>query len=460
MKRLLPRSLIGQIALVMALVLLVLQAINFSVIRTERQRLTQSQLEGPVVTRFVATALRLVERERERPILNRRGRVGFGAQSHVAPEQNDAELAARLRETAAANGLEVRDARAGLSDTLPPPPPPRDDARDAGPRESLSQEDRADRFRSLLLSIQLPDGRWVNGQLLILRPNPWPLLRLAGGTLLLYAVLLLAMILVLARLIRPLRDLTRAAQRFRGHGESLQLQPRGPADIRRAIEAFNAMGSRVSGLIDEKDRMLGAIGHDLRTPLASLRIRVENMEPPEERDRMIATIEEMTALLDDTLALARSGRSSEPQRALDVAALADAVVEEFRELGHDVTMEDSARSVACVRANLVRGAIRNLVDNAIKYAGAVELAVSADRDRVAVEVKDRGPGIPEDQLRLVQEAFVRLESSRSRETGGTGLGITLARAAAQLHGGELELENRPGGGLVARMLLPCGGPNG
>jgi signal transduction histidine kinase len=108
-----------------------------------------------------------------------------------------------------------------------------------------------------------------------------------------------------------------------------------------------------------------------------------------------------------------------------------------------------------VRANLLRGAIRNLIDNAVKYAGAARLAVSSDGERVSIEVMDRGPGIPEAQLELVQEAFVRLESSRSRQTGGTGLGITLARAAAQLHDGKLELENRAGGGLVVRMLLPC-----
>lgn len=453
MKRLVPRSLIAQIALVIALVLLVLQAINFATVRNERQRLTQAQLEGPVMTRFLAQAGRLMERPRERPVENRRGRVGFGAESFVSPDQNDQALAARLRETAAANGLEVRDARAALSDSLPPLIRR---GSDAPPRDPAPGDRRAERFRSLLLSVQLPDGRWINGQLLILKPDNGALLRLAGGTLLFYLVLLGAIIFVLARLVRPLGELTRAAQRFHGLGEAPRVEPRGPADIRRAIEAFNAMGTRVGSLIEEKDRMLGAIGHDLRTPLASLRIRAENMEPAEERERMIATIEEMAGLLEDTLALARSGRSSEPPRALDVAALADTVVEEFRDLGHDVALEESARSVACVRPNLLRGAIRNLVDNAVKYAGAARLSVTADGERVAVEVTDRGPGIPEDKLRTVQEPFVRLEESRSRETGGTGLGLTLARAAVQLHGGTLEVRNREGGGLVVRMLIPAG----
>lgn len=450
LKRLVPASLIGQIALVIAAVLLVLQAISFVSLQSERRRFTQAQLEGPVMTRFVATAGRLVERGRDGPVENRRGRIEFGPESNVAPETSDAELAERLRETATANGLDLRDARAVLSDD-PPPLPER--LRD-GPRPPEADERRAERFRSLLLSAQLSDGRWVNGQLLISRPNTGPLWRLVAGTLLLYLVLLAAVILVLRRLVSPLRDLTAAALRFRGRGEIPQVTARGPADIRRAIEAFNAMGARVGGLLEEKDRMLGAIGHDLRTPLASLRIRAESMDPPEERERVIATIEEMASLLEDALALARSGRSTEQARALDVTALADAVVEEFRELGHDVNIGESGRAVACVRPNLLRGAIRNLIDNAVKYAGAVELAVSVEGSRVAIDVMDRGPGIPEAKLAMVQEAFVRLEESRSRETGGSGLGITLARAAAHMHGGDLLLSNRDGGGLKARLWLP------
>src|SRR5438132_1191263 len=139
-----------------------------------------------------------------------------------------------------------------------------------------------------------------------------------------------AMLLVLRRLVRPLKDLTRAAQRFRGTGETPQVVPRGPVDIRRAIEAFNGMGSRVSVLLEEKDRMLGAIGHDLRTPLASLRIRAESVEDEEERAAMAATIAEMASMLEDIVVLARSGRAREPERAMDVTALADALVEEQR----------------------------------------------------------------------------------------------------------------------------------
>jgi signal transduction histidine kinase len=306
----------------------------------------------------------------------------------------------------------------------------------------------------LLLSAQLADGSWVNARLVTPRPNPWLAARLAGSTLLIYLLILAAVTLIAMRLGRPLHALTAAAQSFAGRGEAPQVEPRGPADVRRAILAFNAMSARVGTMLDEKDRMLGAIGHDLRTPLASLRIRAESVEPADERAKMIATIEEMTAMLDDTLALARSGRATEEVRALDVSALADAVVEELRALGHAVTFEEGPRQTASVQPHLLRRAIRNLIDNGVKYGGAAEVAVRAAEGMIAIEVADRGPGIPEAEFGKVQEPFVRLEASRNRETGGSGLGLALARGAAEAHGGRLELENRAEGGLLARILLP------
>ena len=240
---------------------------------------------------------------------------------------------------------------------------------------------RGRRFRALILSVQLADGNWFNGRLAVPRPDPWIALRLAASTLLLYFFLLAAMIWIAARLARPLRNLTAAADRFQGRGEAPQVEPTGPADLKRAILAFNAMSARVSAMLDEKDRMLGAIGHDMRTPLASLRIRAESVEPEDERQRMIATIEEMTAMLDDTLALARTGRAGEKVRQVDLNALADAVVEEFRALGHDVEMMEGARQTAPVQPNLLRRALRNLIDNGVKYGGAVKVAVLAAGER-------------------------------------------------------------------------------
>ncbi|HEY6916161.1 MAG TPA: ATP-binding protein, partial [Allosphingosinicella sp.] len=307
----------------------------------------------------------------------------------------------------------------------------------------------------LILSARLGDGEWLNGRFLVPRRDPYLALRLGLSTLLLYLIVLGATLLIARRLARPLRELTEAAERFQGKEDVVALEPTGPDDLRRAITAFNAMSRRVVGLLDEKDRMLGAIGHDLRTPLASLRIRAENMEPEEERAKMAATIAEMTATLEDILALARSGRSREEARPMDVAALADALAEEYGELGRAVTFAPSERQVLDVQPTLLRRALRNLIDNALQYAGAAELSVRKAKDSIEIAVEDRGPGLPPEELERVLEPFHRLEVSRSRETGGSGLGLAIARAVAESHGGTLCLANRHGGGLSARLILPA-----
>ncbi|MEA3030598.1 MAG: hypothetical protein QOG13_1923 [Sphingomonadales bacterium] len=459
MRRFLPRSLIGQIALVMAAALLVAQGLNFSLVYSERQRATLAQSAGPPIGRFVMLIQRLapLPPAARTDLLpqrgGRRGRFALGPESSVAAAESDPEIAERIRALAEENGVRLRDARAAIGGDVPLPPALLEGL---GPSERERIERRAARMQLLLLSAQLPDGAWLNARMAMARPSPWPAIRLAGSTLLIYLVLLAAMIWIATRLARPLRALTAAAQSFEGRGEAPQVEPRGPADVRRAILAFNAMSARVGIMLDEKDRMLGAIGHDLRTPLASLRIRAESVEPAEERARMVATIEEMVAMLDDTLAFARSGRPAEAVRTVDLNALADSVVEDHRALGHDVEYEETARQTAPVQPNLLRRALRNLVENGVKYGGSARVAVRDAGDRIAIEVSDRGPGIPEAEFANVMEPFVRLEASRNRDTGGSGLGLALARGAAQAHRGTLELENRSEGGLIARILLPKG----
>jgi signal transduction histidine kinase len=460
-KRFLPKSLIGQLALVMALALLVAQAINFSIVFSERTRAVRSQIEGPAVARFVGLAQRAAALPAaQRPSLidergRRRGRYSFDADAIVPAQSSDERITARIRDQANDVGLTIRDARAMVSDE--PLPPPRLEPGEL-PRGGPAPRERAERDRmaqALRLSLQFQDGSWLNARMYTARPDPWIWLRLAGSTLLIYLILLGAVVLIAIRLGRPLKDLTAAAKSFEGRGEAPQVEERGPADVRRALVAFNAMSERVSAMLDEKDRMLGAIGHDMRTPLASLRIRVESMEPAAEREKVIETLAEMGAMLEETLALARAGRATEAIRPIDLNALADAVVEEFVTLGQPVEMRTGERHVAGVQPNLLRRALRNLIENAVRHGGGASVSVQAAGDKVAIEVADDGPGIPEAELANVMEPFVRLEGSRNRGTGGSGLGLTLARSAAQAHGGSLELVNRPEGGLLARILLPA-----
>jgi signal transduction histidine kinase len=442
--RLLPRSLIGQMALLIGFALLIAQLANFALILNERQKLSLAQNQGPAITRYVQAATDLVQAAPEFRLAVLTDASRRGAQFRVDPQSNvagaairDPQLEDRLRRSLASAGIGSADVRAALTLEV---------------RPGRIGEGQGS-YRLLLLSARIGDG-WLNGRLITPGPDPWLSARLLGATLFLYLVVLGATLFVAARLARPLGDLARAAEGFGGREAPAEVAPRGPGDLKRAIRAFNAMNRRVVALLDEKDRMLGAIGHDLRTPLASLRIRAEAMAPESERAAMVATIEEMNATLEDILVLARSGRAREEARAVDVAALAEAVVEDHRALGREATFQPSERVVASVQPNLLRRAIGNLVDNAIKYGGAARVAVRRHGDDLSIEIADDGPGLPADELERVIEPFQRLETSRNRDTGGTGLGLAIARAAAESHRGRLVLANGERGGLVAALIIP------
>jgi signal transduction histidine kinase len=443
-KRLLPSSLIGQMAVLIGVALLIAQLANFALILNERQKLSLAQNQGPAISRFVSVASDLSQAPSEFRFALIQDASRRGAQFRLSRSSSVPATAARAEraeerlrqglEGASVAASEIRASQAAIRRT--------------------GRSGRAADLQLLLLSARLGDS-WLNARFVTPRPDPWLSYRLIGATLLLYLIVLGATLFIATRLARPLRDLTEAAERFGGREPPPAVEPRGPDDLRQAIEAFNAMNGRLVALLDEKDRMLGAIGHDLRTPLASLRIRAESVEDETERGRMIATIGEMSAMLEDILVLARSGRAREEARATDVAALADAIAEEYAEFGKPAAFLDSGRQVAKVQPNLLRRAIRNLVDNAIKYGGSAEIAVRRDGERLVVEVSDHGPGLAQDEVARVLEPFYRVEGSRNRDTGGAGLGLAIARAVAESHGGTLALRNREGGGLVASILLPA-----
>jgi signal transduction histidine kinase len=278
--------------------------------------------------------------------------------------------------------------------------------------------------------------------------------RLIWQTLILYVIVLLPVVFVTQRLAKPLRELAQNARRFRPGGEGPPVEERGPPDVRAVIAAYNALRLRVTAMLDEKDRMLGAIGHDLRTPLAALRVRIESVEDEQDRARMADTIAEMNRTLDDILSLARLGRPSEALTEVDLSALVDAVVEDFRDLDANVSFTEAPRLTMHLRPSLMRRAVRNLIENAIKYGGGAEVALESMGGSVAIIVADNGPGIPEEHMANVFEAFTRIETSRNRDTGGIGLGLALAGAIVREAGGDIKLTNRSAGGLEARIVLP------
>lgn len=446
MRRFLPRSLAGQMALLIAVALFTAQAINFTIAVRDRAQFRTAYATQQATTRIVDA----LERERiaGRSLAPDRGRVRRVVANPIPSTlQRHDEVATELGNQLAEAGVSFRRIDTGIR-----PLAPEEGAERRGP--GPDGRDRRGPGAVLVVAVEQPGKGWLTVNAPWIRPDRRLIGALIFQTLILYAIILLPVMWIVRRISKPLRSLAGAARDFRPGENTAPVEERGPSDVRGVIAAYNALGTRVNAMIDEKDRMLGAIGHDLRTPLAALRVRIESVEDDEDRAKMADTIDEMNRTLEDILSLARLGRPSEPPTEVDVAALIDAVVDDFRDLGNDVTAEESPRLTMRLRPTLMRRAVRNLIENSVKYAGGAEVRLIPGSDNVAIEVADRGPGIPAEQLAAVFDPFTRLETSRNRETGGIGLGLALARAIVRDAGGDISLAAREGGGLLATIRLP------
>jgi signal transduction histidine kinase len=223
------------------------------------------------------------------------------------------------------------------------------------------------------------------------------------------------------------------------------------------MAAFNRMQERLRRFLDDRTRMLAAVSHDLRTPITSLRLRAEFVEDDETRARILATLDEMQAMVEATLAFAREEARSEPTRIVDLAALVESTAADLADLGAAIEVAPAERLPYGCRPVALRRALRNLLENAVRYGERCHVRLEHDRSEVRIIIEDEGPGIPEDQQGRVFEPFVRLEESRSAETGGIGLGLAIARSIARAHGGDIRLQNLPGRGLRVSLSLPSAG---
>ncbi|MBL8490221.1 MAG: HAMP domain-containing protein [Rhodocyclaceae bacterium] len=312
------------------------------------------------------------------------------------------------------------------------------------------------RHPTLLLGTRLADGTPFLVEATAPPPGPPPVRVMAGMAALVMGVLLLTWIAVRIAT-RPLSRLARAAEALGADLESPPLPEEGPVELRRAATAFNRMQARIRGLFAERTRILAAVSHDLQTPITRLRLRAELMDDAALRDKVLDDLAEMQALVEEGLAYAGSAAApKEAESATDLDALAASFVADYADAGRPVTLAGACARTLVTRPRTLRRLLGNLVDNALKFAGGAEVACTADGDSVVVTVRDRGPGIPEEELEKVFEPFHRLEASRNRETGGTGLGLAIARQLAQALGASLTLHNRADGGLEARLALPGG----
>lgn len=304
-------------------------------------------------------------------------------------------------------------------------------------------------------SLKLEDGTYVHFDTYV------PTLRetlyasfISIGTLLLGV--LVAAALVIRSLGSPLRHLTRAADAA-GHGEPVMLTERGPPDLRAVARAFNAMQLRITNLLDSRTRALAAVSHDLRTPLARLRLWSEQIEEDLVRGAIGKDLHEMELMLNSVLSYLGGDSNAEEPRLTDLAALAMTVVDDAADAGKPVEYEGPDSLHLTISPLRVKRAIGNLLENALHYGETARVQLVRSAAGIYLRVEDDGPGIPEDQLGTVLEPFQRLDSARPRNTAGMGLGLSIVNETMQREGGELRLANRKPHGLTAELFFPQGG---
>lgn len=456
-----PRTLTWQLVGLLLLALVVSQAVTFAILHDERRGTVAALAREQVLERAAALVrladVTVTEAERRRAL---RAMSTRSLRFWLAPEpvvdvddgRAGRHLSHRLEELLDdGRRLEVRVAPGSIERR---PPDLRARWREQWRRAELGEPPQVLPTEGLLLAIDLGDALWLNAAMILPpeRPafGPAPLVALLAAAV---AVSLVAA-LSLRRLTRPLGALAAAAETV-GRGEPSRLDAdKGPLEIRRTAAAFNTMQERIARAMSDRTRLLAAISHDLRTPITSLKLRAEMVEDEDLKARMLSTLDEMQALAEASLLLARDTASDEPTRPVEINALVDSIAADFTDQGAVAEVATGPPATLRCRKLALTRAIRNLVENAIRYGGAVEIRLAADAGGVDITVLDGGPGLPAATLERVFEPFFRLEESRSPETGGAGLGLAIARAIARSHGGDITLANRPEGGLAATLHLP------
>ncbi len=337
----------------------------------------------------------------------------------------------------------------------------------------IPQEQRPREFRllwddanhRLITAIRMPNDRWLNVTNEPTPLRPWQsedfLIAFAGMT----AAAALVTLWAARRLTAPLRVLAAAADRLGRDVAAAPMRTDGPSEIAAAAQAFNTMAGRIRRFVQDRTFLITAIGHDLRTPITRLKLRAEFIEDEEMSRKFIADLDELDAMVAATLSFGRDVAGTEPIASLDLPALLRTVLDEAADAAPDyvdqLTYEGPEHLTVHGRPVSIKRAITNLVNNALAYGGSAKIRLwpphlgsSGLGGMVKVDVADSGPGIPLAEIERVFEPFHRLEGSRSRETGGTGLGLPIARNIARAHGGDVTLANAASGGLIATVLLP------
>jgi signal transduction histidine kinase len=283
----------------------------------------------------------------------------------------------------------------------------------------------------------------------------WPYRVLASLAVLLAAVVAVSFLAV-RWVTRPLKALADAADELGRNMHRPPMEESGPIEVARAARAFNTMQSRLVAYVRERASVLAAMSHDLKTPVTRLRLRAELLPDAELRRKFTSDLEELEEMVAATLDYLRGVQGAEAIQPVDMEALLGSVMADLAETGGQVTVTGRALSPYAGQPVALKRCVRNLVENAVKYGQRALVDVQDGDAALQVVVRDDGPGLPPQELERVFDPFYRVESSRNRETGGTGLGLTIARSIAEMHGGRLTLRNRAEGGLEVKLVLPRG----
>lgn len=445
--RFFPRTLMGRIMLVTALGVMLVQGIN-TVLRYQAFQARALVESASHLAATMASQLERAEMAGDQSHWRKRGVMLAITSQPIQPVgfRSTNELAERVAAPLQSIYPQVKSVRLsiGPAGSLPPILQLID-----RPRDQLERRWHRERQASgqvLLLTLHLKDGRFVQATFFRVRPPQLrPFAWILMETLLIYLGVLIPLLFVIRQMSKPLRALNaRLSDDGLGSGAP-PVEPRGPDDVRKLIDSYNLAEERVNAMLTEKDVMLGAIGHDLKTPLASLRVRIESVDDEDERTKMAMTVDEMVHILDDILVLARLGRSVEAPVLTDLGALTATVADELNAGDRLQLVEVGEKCRVTVRQVLLRRALRNLLDNALQYGSRALVEMRCDGQFATIQIDDEGPGLRDEQLTSLFEPFARGEVSRNRATGGSGLGLTIARAIARAHGGDVVLENREGG---------------
>ncbi|MBR0955562.1 ATP-binding protein [Bradyrhizobium canariense] len=305
------------------------------------------------------------------------------------------------------------------------------------------------------IGIQLPDGTTIAGNIERGRSgwfwgNPWI-------STLLSAVISVTLLGVWAAhaLAAPLSSFAKAAENFSLDGAADPLPERGPEEIRSVARALNRMHERIARLMSDRTRMLAAISHDLRTPITRLRLRAEFIEDEGNRKRMLIDLDQMRSMLESVLSLLRNDRQIEAVTLVDIASTLQLIADQFGDMGHVVHYDGPQSATAAARPDDLHRGVTNLVENAVRFGAEVTIRLDMSGTRLVIDVEDDGPGISDARKQEMLEPFVRGDDARTMdESTGFGLGLSIARAIAIAHGGELSLHDREPHGLIVRMQLP------